>query len=145
VFSLTLWELIKQVDFKDVEKQLLLTDSKLKKVLHLFHDYYLDLQQREDDFKLLDSTIKMDREMFHTIYFVPTKKRDVIEELTTFVPLETILSSKVSDEDLADLEKSLIVAGALYYLTFGGTCFSEEERKKEYEKVKLILQDTNNL
>jgi hypothetical protein len=145
VFRVTLWELIKEVDFKDVEKQLILTDSNFKNVIHLFYEYYMDLQQKEGDMKPLDSIIKMDRELFHTVYFVPTEQRDVIEELTTYIPLETILCSKVYEKDLMDLEKPLIVAGALYYLTFGGTCFSEEKRKQEYEKIKFLLEDVHRV
>ncbi|PLS18823.1 hypothetical protein CVD28_00010 [Bacillus sp. M6-12] len=136
-------ELIKEVAFEEVKKELVITSKGFEKVLSQFENYYEGLKNTELSLEPQHSKIQVSREYFDVSYFIGTEKKDAVEDVTTFVPAELILASQVADEDLVDLEKPLIVSGLLCLLTFNGTCFSEEERQAEVDSLKQHIADVN--
>jgi hypothetical protein len=136
-------ELIKEVKFEEVKQELLVTDSSFGNVLPQLENYYESLKNVELSSVEEKNKIQVSREYFDTSFFIGKEEKSAVEEVTDFVPVELILASEIAEEDLADLEKPLIVAGLLNLLTFNGTCFSEEERKTDVESLKQRIEELN--
>ncbi|WCK57609.1 hypothetical protein PP175_26465 (plasmid) [Aneurinibacillus sp. Ricciae_BoGa-3] len=138
-------DVMKEVSFEGVKRQLLLTHRPFEGVMDEFKAYFTAIQSTPSTLQPLESQIVMNREFFETAYFIPNTKQDVRESLTTFVPLETMLASQVKQQDLDELDKDIIVAGALCMLTSNGICFNEEERKQEIERTKEQLKELSKI
>jgi hypothetical protein len=138
---MNLLDVLNQVSFEQVKKELLLSNRSFGDVMDKFEAFFSTLGNTTLGNAEQNSQIVMNRESFETAYYIPSQQQDVRETLTTFVPCNIILASPIKEEDLSELDKALIVAGALCLLTFNGTAFSEEEREREIEATKEWFQE----
>lgn len=133
--------LLNEVDFKDVEKELLVTNPNHKHVLSSFSRYFEELRSVELSSGAEHSKIQVSREYFDYSYLTDAKTNDWINTFYTFVPAEQILSSEIANEDLEDLSKELIASLVLSLLTNEGTVFTEEERKNKVDSLQKDMEE----
>lgn len=121
--------LLNEVEFKDVEKELLVTQPRLKHVIESFSRYFEELQGMELSLGEEKSKIQVSREYFDYSYMTHTETNEWMNTFSTFVPVEQILASDIAKEDLEDLSKELLASLVLCLLTTDGAFFTEDERK----------------
>lgn len=133
--------LLKQVDFKSVEKELLLTNPKLKESMPSFARYFEELRLVELSSEQERSKIQVSREYFDYSYLTDATTNDWINTFDTFVPAKQVLASDIVRGDVEDLSKELIVSLVLCLLTSEGTFFTEEERKAKVDSLQLVEEE----
>lgn len=137
-------ELIKNVSFEAVQKELFLTGRYSDDVLLKFEGYFHAIKENQLSFEANQNKIQVNRENFETSFYIEPVEKEVVAQLTTFVSADKILCSNLLATDLNDLSKELIVSTILNLLTFNGTCFSEEEREKYVCDLKEHVDAISN-
>lgn len=133
--------LLNTVEFKDVERDILVTYPRLKDKIPAFSQYFSELQQVTLLSEENHTKIQVSREYYDYAFLVDTETGEQINSFTSFVPVQQILASEVDDIDIRDLSNELIVSTILCLLTNEGSVFGEDARSQQLIQPQSDMED----
>lgn len=139
-FRLLLIELFHDVDIHDVQRELTISDKKwgtLSESVEKIFQHLLTIPIGKPS----NLVFKINRETFDSLY-IDTELKNSYEEYLKLCPsYHVFMNSFIDQEDINELEKPLLVAGAISFITMDGSVFTEadyQEALSNYSQHKLV-------
>lgn len=123
-------DLLKEVSFSDVIKELLITNPKFQEKLTEFFVFFQNLKQASTE-GMFEGVLTIDRDSFDRCYIKSSKQSGD----SFFIATGDYLNAVVGEWETEHVSPALLVAALLVSLTEEGVCFTESDRMEFSKKL----------
>lgn len=123
-------DLLKEVSFSEVIKELVVTNPKFQAKLTEFFVFFQNLKRVSIE-GILDGVLIIDRDSFDRCFLKINKPSGSF----FYVPTGDYLNAVVGEWERENISPSLLIAALLVSLTEKGTCFTENDRMEFAKKL----------